>query len=121
MIPGKLGAFDRATGERLWIAPCEVGYGRGFGAGIGQQGQVLVLGPSQGGHRMVRMAAADGELLEAADIEPFDDAVVRPDVVVCANARTVWGSTRSTSRNAGATSARASGTTGSPATRAACS
>lgn len=91
VIPGKLGAFDRATGERLWIAPCEVGYGRGFGAGIGQQGQVLVLGPSQGGHRMVRMAAADGELLEAADIEPFDDAVVRPDVVVCANARTVWG------------------------------
>ena len=100
-------------------SPCEVGYGRGFGAGIGQQGQVLVLGPSQGGHRMVRMAAADGELLEAADIEPFEDAVVRPDVVVCANARMVWGSTRSTSRNAGDTSVRASGTTGSPATRAA--
>jgi len=91
VIPGKLGAFDRHTGERLWIAPCEVGYGRGFGAGIGQQGQVIVLGPSQGGHRMVRMAVADGELLEAADIEPFDDAVVRPDVVVCLNARSVWG------------------------------
>lgn len=91
VIPGKLGAFDRNTGERLWIAPCEVGYGRGFGAGIGQQGQVLVLGPSQGGHRMVRMAVADGELLDAADIESFDDAVVHTDVVVCANARHVWG------------------------------
>lgn len=91
VIPGKLGAFDRNTGERLWIAPCEVGYGRGFGAGIGQQGQVIVLGPSQGGHRLVRMAVADGELLEAADIEPFDDAIVSPDVVVCANAGSVWG------------------------------
>ncbi|MEM6674466.1 MAG: PQQ-binding-like beta-propeller repeat protein [Planctomycetota bacterium] len=91
VIPGKLGAFDRNTGERLWIAPCEVGYGRGFGAGIGQQGQVLVLGPSQGGHRMVRMRVADGELLDAADIDSFDDAIVRPEVVVCANARSVWG------------------------------
>ena len=91
VIPGKLGAFDRSTGERLWIAPCEVGYGRGFGAGLGQKGQVIVLGPSQGGHRMVRMAMADGELLESNDLEPFDDAVVHPEVVVCANARSVWG------------------------------
>lgn len=91
VIPGKLGAFDRNTGERLWLAPCEVGYGRGFGAGIGQQGQVIVLGPSQAGHRMVRMAVSDGELLEAADMDPFDDAIVRPDVVVCASAKGVWG------------------------------
>jgi len=91
VIPGKLGAFDRGSGERLWIAPCEVGYGRGFGAGLGQKGQVIVLGPSQGGHRMVRMAMADGELLDSNDIEPFDDAVVHPEVVVCANARSVWG------------------------------
>ncbi len=91
VIPGKLGAFDRSTGERLWIAPCEVGYGRGFGAGIGQQGQVVVLGPSQGGHRIVRMSVADGELLEATDIQPFDTALVRPDAVVCSNARMVWG------------------------------
>ncbi|MEL6430536.1 MAG: PQQ-binding-like beta-propeller repeat protein [Planctomycetota bacterium] len=91
VIPGKLGAFDRHTGERLWIAPCEVGYGRGFGAGIGQKGQVVVLGPSQGGHRIVRMAVADGELLEAADIEPFDDAVVGPEVVVCSNPQSVLG------------------------------
>ncbi|MEM1449493.1 MAG: hypothetical protein AAF957_27975 [Planctomycetota bacterium] len=90
-IPGKLAAYDRHSGERLWIAPCEVGYGRGFGAGIGQQGQVLVLGPSQGGHRMVRMAVADGELLDLAEIEPFDDALVHADVVVCANAQSVWG------------------------------
>ncbi len=91
VIPGKLGAFDRSTGERLWIAPCEVGYGRGFGAGIGQQGQVVVLGPSQGGHRIVRMSVADGELLAATDIQPFDTALVRPDAVVCSNARMVWG------------------------------
>lgn len=91
VIPGKLGAFDRHTGERLWIAPCEVGYGRGFGAGIGQQGQVIVLGPSQSGHRIVRMAVADGELLEAADIEPFDDAIVRSDIVVCSSASSVRG------------------------------
>ena len=91
VIPGKLGAFDRSTGERLWIAPCEVGYGRGFGAGVGQQGRVIVLGPSQGGHRIVRMAMADGELLDSADTEPFDDAVVHPEVVVCSNARAVWG------------------------------
>lgn len=91
VIPGKLGAFDRSTGDRLWIAPCEVGYGRGFGAGVGQQGQVIVLGPSQGGHRIVRMAMADGELLDSADTEPFDDAEVHPEVVVCSNARSVWG------------------------------
>ena len=90
VIPGKLGAFDRSTGERLWNAPCEVGYGRGFGAGIGQQGQVIVLGPSQRGHRLVRMAVADGELLEAADIQPFDCAIVASDAVVCSNARMVW-------------------------------
>ncbi len=53
VIPGKLGALDRNTGELLWMAPCEVGYGRGFGAGVGARGQVLVLGPSANGHRMV--------------------------------------------------------------------
>jgi hypothetical protein len=31
-IPGKLGALDRNSGEVLWLSPCEVGYGRGFGA-----------------------------------------------------------------------------------------
>jgi len=91
VIPGKLGAFERQTGERLWIAPCEVGYGRGFGAGIGPQGQVLVLGPSAGGHLLVRMAASNGELLEASPIDPFDDALVGPDRVVCVSAGRVVG------------------------------
>ena len=35
VIPGKLAALDRHTGETLWLSPCEVGYGRGFGAGFG--------------------------------------------------------------------------------------
>lgn len=83
VIPGKLGAFDRTNGERIWIAPCEVGYGRGFGAGTGPLGQVLVLGPSANGHLIVRMSAANGELLEAAPIEAFDEAAVAPDFVVC--------------------------------------
>lgn len=86
VIPGKLGAFERNTGERLWLAPCEVGYGRGFGAGIGPHGNVLVLGPSANGHLLVRMSAVDGELVEAASIEPFDEALVAPDRVICASA-----------------------------------
>ena len=91
VIPGKLGAFDRHTGEKLWIAPCEVGYGRGFGAGIGAKGHVIVLGPSQAGHRIVRMAVTDGELLDVADIELFDDAIVRPDVIVTSSPTSVRG------------------------------
>ena len=83
VIPGKLGALDRNTGELLWMAPCEVGYGRGFGAGVGASGQVLVLGPSANGHRMVRMAMADGELLDAAGIQPFDEAHVAKDLCLC--------------------------------------
>lgn len=91
VIPGKLGAFDRSSGERLWLAPCEVGYGRGFGAGIGPQGHVLVLGPSANGHLLVRMSATDGELIDASPIEPFDDAVVGPDRVVCVSAGALVG------------------------------
>ncbi|MEZ6014243.1 MAG: hypothetical protein R3F49_03960 [Planctomycetota bacterium] len=87
VIPGKLGAFDRHTGERLWLAPCEVGYGRGFGAGIGPHGNVLVLGPSAGGHMLVRMSVSDGELIEAASIDTFDEAFVGPDRVICVSAR----------------------------------
>ena len=86
VIPGKLGAYDRTTGERLWLAPCEVGYGRGFAAGTGPRGQVLVLGPSANGHLIVRMAANSGELLEASPIEAFDEADVAPDYVVCVSA-----------------------------------
>ena len=44
VIPGKLAALDRTSGEVLWASPCEVGYGRGFGAGIGNEDDVIVLG-----------------------------------------------------------------------------
>lgn len=82
VIPGKLGAFDRTTGETLWVSPCEVGYGRGFGVGLGGQDDVVVLGPGIQGHRIARMAIATGELLAASEIDPFDMAVVAGDVTV---------------------------------------
>ncbi len=91
VIPGKLSALDRSTGEVLWKAPCEVGYGRGFGAGFGALGQAVVLGPSQSGHRAVRMSLEDGELLEAGDIPPFDEALVAPDHCICVSAARVFG------------------------------
>ena len=90
VIPGKLGALDRNTGEVLWLAPCEVGYGRGFGAGVGDGHLALVLGPSTAGHRIVRMSLANGELSEAAEIAPFDEAHVAPDACICANAGRVF-------------------------------
>lgn len=86
VIPGKLAALDRGTGETIWQSPCEVGYGRGFGAGFGENGEVLVLGPSGSGHRIVRMNAETGELLGAEGIEAFDDAQVYEDVCICASA-----------------------------------
>ena len=45
VIPGKLGAFERNSGDPLWVSPCEVGYGRGFGAGFGREEDLVVLGP----------------------------------------------------------------------------
>ena len=89
VIPGKLGALDRSSGELLWMAPCEVGYGRGFGAGFGAPGQAVVLGPTAHGHRMVRVSLADGELREAADIAAFDEAHVAPDLCHCLAPRRV--------------------------------
>ncbi len=88
-IPGKLGALDRSSGEILWVSPCEVGYGRGFGAGFGPQEDVLVAGPSSNGHRIVRMTLATGELLDARAIPAFDEAIVFDDVVVIASKRKV--------------------------------
>jgi hypothetical protein len=82
VIPGKLGAFDRQTGERLWLSPCEVGYGRGFGAGFGSADDVLVLGPGQGGHRIARIALETGELLGIEPLPEFDTAMVGSDVSV---------------------------------------
>lgn len=80
VIPGKLGAFDRATGDTIWISPCEVGYGRGYGAGIGAEDDIVLLGPSSQGHRIARMKMSTGELIGASEIEPFDQAVVRGDM-----------------------------------------
>ena len=80
VIPGKLGAYDRNTGENLWESPCEVGYGRGFGSGLGEEDDVVVLGPSLKGHRITRMSIASGELLGAQEIQPFDQALVFGDM-----------------------------------------
>jgi hypothetical protein len=84
-IPGKLSALDRASGELLWTSPCEVGYGRGFGAGFGRDGEALLVGPSAGGHRIVRVSLANGELLSVDDVPTFDQALVEADLcLLCA-------------------------------------
>jgi hypothetical protein len=83
VIPAKVGAFDRQSGERLWLAPCEIGYGRGFGAGFSGDNQVLVLGPSANGHRAARITADSGELLALEDVGSFDDAHVDSELCVC--------------------------------------
>ncbi len=88
-IPGKLGAMDRNTGEILWSSPCEVGYGRGFGAGFGSAGEVIVLGPGTHGHRIVQLDVDTGRLIAAETIEPFDAALVYEDVCICASAGSV--------------------------------
>ncbi len=96
VIPGKLAALDRHTGETLWLSPCEVGYGRGFAAGFGVQDDVVVLGPGAQGHRLVRMSLASGELLGMGEIEAFDEALVGGDVCVCVTPRRVLGYATST-------------------------
>jgi hypothetical protein len=83
VIPGKLGAFDRASGEECWMVPCEVGYGRGFAVGFGARGQVLVLGPSAHGHRVVRMSVETGEILDESAISVFDQASFSSEHVIC--------------------------------------
>jgi hypothetical protein len=84
-IPGKLTALDRASGEVLWTSPCEVGYGRGFGAGFGREGEAVLVGPSAGGHRIVRVSIATGELLDVGDVPTFDQALVEADLcLLCA-------------------------------------
>lgn len=86
-IPGKLGALDRKTGDILWTSPCEVGYGRGFGVGFGASNDIVVLGPSTNGHRVVRMSLENGELLDASDVPEFDEALVFEDLVLLASAK----------------------------------
>jgi outer membrane protein assembly factor BamB len=82
VIPGKLGAIDRSTGETLWSSPCEVGYGRGFGAGFGRAQNAVVLGPSPQGHRAIRMDINSGELLMVQDLPAFDVALVFEDICI---------------------------------------
>jgi hypothetical protein len=82
VIPGKLGAYDRSSGDELWMSPCEVGYGRGFGSGLGEEDDVVVLGPSIKGHRIARMSLASGELIGAGEIGAFDQALVFGDMSI---------------------------------------
>jgi len=89
VIPGKLAALDRASGEVLWQSPCEVGYGRGFGAGIGADQDVIVLGPGSRGHLIARMSLADGKLLGMNEIEAFDEAHVSRDAALTVTPRQV--------------------------------
>jgi hypothetical protein len=90
VIPGKLSALDRATGEVAWSSPCEVGYGRGFGAGIGREDDAIVLGPSSKGHVVARMSLKNGELLGAGPIDAFDEALVFGDLCFCVTPRRIF-------------------------------
>jgi hypothetical protein len=87
VIPGKLAALDRTSGEVLWSSPCEVGYGRGFGAGLGHENDAIVLGPGAQSHLIVRMSLENGELVGASEIEAFDDALVFGDLCYCVTPR----------------------------------
>jgi hypothetical protein len=90
VIPGKLAALDRGTGEVAWSSPCEVGYGRGFGAGIGREEDAIVLGPSSKGHLVARMSLRTGELLGAGPIDAFDEALVFGDLCFCVTPRRIF-------------------------------
>jgi len=91
VIPGKLAALDRNNGEVLWTSPCEVGYGRGFGSGLGREDDFVVLGPSSSGHHIARMSVASGELIGAREIESFDQALVFGDMCVTVTSTRVAG------------------------------
>jgi hypothetical protein len=91
VIPGKVQAYDRQTGARIWGSPCEVGYGRGFGAGFDAQGALVILGPGQSGHRIARMSLEDGVLLGVERVPEFDEALVGPDLCVCVGPTSISG------------------------------
>ena len=82
VIPGKLAALERGSGEVVWSSPCEVGYGRGFGAGFAQDGQAIVLGPTAKGHMLVRMSIQNGAFAGGVEIDAFDEALVGPDLAI---------------------------------------
>ena len=90
VIPGKLLAFERTNGELLWRVPCEIGYGRGFGAGVLNPDRIVVLGPGLVGHKIAHMSLSNGELLGAAPIEAFDEALVDPDLCLCLSAGRIF-------------------------------
>jgi hypothetical protein len=48
-----------------------------------------VLGPSTNGHRIVRMALENGELMGVGQVPAFDEAIVFEDLCVCVSARRV--------------------------------
>jgi len=91
VIPGKLGAFDRASGDVQWVSPCEVGYGRGFGCGFGDEEDVVILGPSSHRHRIARMSLASGELIGANEIGAFDQALAFGDVCLTVTPQRITG------------------------------
>jgi hypothetical protein len=91
VIPGKLGAYERASGEVLWLSPCEVGYGRGFGCGLGEEEDVVILGPSNQSHRIARMSLATGELIGASEIGAFDQGLVWGDMCLTVTPQRVTG------------------------------
>jgi len=91
VIPGKLGAYDRASGDSLWLSPCEVGYGRGFGCGLGEEDDVVILGPSNQSHRIARMSLSSGELIGASEVGAFDQALVFGDVCLTVTPQRVSG------------------------------
>jgi outer membrane protein assembly factor BamB len=82
VIPGKLAALDRNTGELAWSSPCEVGYGRGFGAGFAQDGHAIVLGPTAKGHMLVRMSLQNGAFAGGVEIDTFDEALVGGELAI---------------------------------------
>jgi len=91
VIPGKLGAYERSSGEPLWVSPCEVGYGRGFGCGLGDEEDVIILGPSNRTHRIARMSLASGELIGANEIGAFDQALVFGDMCLTVTPQRITG------------------------------
>jgi hypothetical protein len=91
VIPGKLAALDRGTGDVLWVSPCEVGYGRGFGCGLGEEEDVVILGPSTQSHRIARMSLSSGELIGASEIGAFDQALVAGDMCITVTPQRVIG------------------------------
>lgn len=91
VIPGKLAGLDRNSGDLLWVVPCEVGYGRGFGAAIGKDDDAWVLGPGTREHRAVRMSLSNGELRASAEISSFDEVHVDHEMALCTSHSRVVG------------------------------